>query len=72
MAMSDPTILLVKCGKGKNFYANEECQLVLSFLTIFQDPICGNGQQSVAFWEHIVDQYNKHKLVEAHNDLHKV
>jgi len=61
MATSDPTSLQVKCGKGKNFCANEECQLVLSFLLISQDPVCGNGQQSVAFWQCIVDHSNKHK-----------
>jgi len=42
--MFDPTTVLVKCGKRKKNCANEECQLVLSFLAISQDPICGNGQ----------------------------
>jgi hypothetical protein len=65
MATSDPTSLQVKCGKGKKNCANKECQLVLSFLLISQDPICGNGQQSVAFWQHIVDHSNKHKRVEG-------
>jgi hypothetical protein len=50
MAMFDPTSLQVNGGKGKNFCVNKKCQLVLNFLSNFQDPICGNGQQSVAFW----------------------
>jgi hypothetical protein len=37
----------------------------LSFLSISQDPICGNGQWSVAFWQCIVHHYNKHKLAEG-------
>jgi hypothetical protein len=65
MATSDPTSLQVKHGKGKNFCVDEESQLVLSFLLISQDPICGNGQQSVAFWQHIVDHSNKHNRVEG-------
>jgi hypothetical protein len=55
MAMFDLTILLVKCGKGKKKIANEERQFILSFLAISQNPIGGNGQQSVAFWECIVN-----------------
>jgi hypothetical protein len=65
MATSNPTSLQVKRGKGKNFCANEEHQLVLSFFLISQDPVCGNHQQSVAFWQHIVDHFNKHKCVEG-------
>jgi hypothetical protein len=61
MATSNPTSLQVKRGKGKNFCADEERQLVLNFLLISQDPVCDNGQQSVAFWQHIVDHSNKHK-----------
>jgi hypothetical protein len=50
MAMFDLTYLQVKGGKGKNFCVDKECQLVLSFFSNFQDPICGNGQCNVAFW----------------------
>jgi len=44
MVMFDPTFLQVKGGKGKNFCVDKEHELVLSFLSISQDPICGNGQ----------------------------
>jgi hypothetical protein len=50
MAMFDPTFLQVKGGKAKNFCVNEKCQFVLSFFSNFQDLVCGNGQQSLAFW----------------------
>jgi len=69
--MFDPTIVPVKCGKGENICADEKRQLILSFLTIFQDPICGNGQQSVTYWERIVD-LQQTSLLKAHNDQHKV
>jgi hypothetical protein len=65
MATSDLTSLQVKCGKGKKICADEEHQLVLSFLLTSQDPICGNGQQSEAFWQRIVDHSNKHKRAEG-------
>jgi hypothetical protein len=42
MATSDPTSLQVKCWKGKKISADKECQLVLNFLLICQDPVCGN------------------------------
>jgi hypothetical protein len=58
-------------GKEKKNNANEECQLVLSFLAIFEDPICGNGQQNVAFWECIVD-LQQTSFLKVHSDLHKV
>jgi hypothetical protein len=65
MATFDPTSLQVKRGKGKNFCVEKKRQLVLSFLLISQHPVCGNGQQSVAFWQCIVDHSNKHKHVEG-------
>jgi hypothetical protein len=63
--MFDPASLQVKHGKGKKICVDKEHQLVLSFLSISQDPICHNGQRSVAFWQCIADHYNKHKLVKG-------
>jgi hypothetical protein len=42
---------LTKTKKGKNFKAEEESQLCRSFLHVSQDPIVGNGECSITFWE---------------------
>jgi hypothetical protein len=35
--------------------------LCRSSLHVSQDPICGNGQRSTAFWERILKHYNDHR-----------
>jgi hypothetical protein len=52
-----------RARKGKNFSSDEERQLCRSFLAISQDPIQGNGQKSIAFWERIANHYREHKPV---------
>jgi hypothetical protein len=52
-----------RAQKGKNFSSDEERQLCRSFLAISQDPIQGNGQKSIAFWERIANHYREHKPV---------
>jgi hypothetical protein len=50
-----------KGKKGKNFSADEERALCRSFLAVSQDPVCGNGQRNMAFWERITTNYNHNK-----------
>jgi hypothetical protein len=50
-----------KARKGRNFSPDEERQLCRSCLHVSQDPICGNGQRSTAFWERILKHYNDHR-----------
>ena len=50
-----------KGKKGKNFSAEEERALCRSFLSVSQDPVCGNGQRNTAFWERITTNYNANK-----------
>lgn len=69
--MFHPTTVPIKCGQGENICADEKRQLILSFLKKIQDPICGNGQQSVTYWERIVD-LQQTSLLKAHSDQHKV
>ena len=47
--------------KGKNFSADEERALCMSFLAVSQDPVCGNGQRNTAFWDRITTNYNHNK-----------
>jgi hypothetical protein len=57
---SSPSTQAVYSGrsKGKNFVAEEECQLCRSMLHISQDSSVGNGQKNGAFWERIADHFN--------------
>jgi hypothetical protein len=50
-----------KQRKGRNFSADEERSLCRSFLAVSQDPICGNGQRNVAFWNRIAAHFNQSK-----------
>lgn len=50
-----------RARKGKNFNAEEERGLCRSFLAVSQDPVCGNGQRNMAFWERITTHYNQTK-----------
>jgi hypothetical protein len=57
---SSPSTQAVRSGrsKGKNFVAEEECQLCRSVLHISQDSCVGNGQRNGALWERIAEYFN--------------
>jgi hypothetical protein len=44
-------------AKGRNFVAEEECQLCRSMLYISQDSHVGNGQKNGTFWDRIADHF---------------
>lgn len=47
--------------RGKNSKVDKECQLCLLFLHVSHDPIIGNGQKKVKFWERITSHLNNHR-----------
>ena len=50
-----------KGKKGKIFNNTEERILYCNFLQVSQDPISGNEQHNMAFWDHITRHYNETK-----------
>ena len=50
-----------RAWKGKSFSQEEERQLCRSVLHVSQDPIRGNGQRALAFWEKITMHYQENR-----------
>jgi hypothetical protein len=48
---------VTKLRKGKNFTIEEDKQLCRLFLSVFHNPIVGNGQKLSSFWEHVAKSY---------------